>query len=99
LLKVFIVPTMALRQSKSQPIALASSIPVAATQPINPQNSPVCDQLFHDFDYCYQKLLLVKDEIVEESELKTLKELYSQLGNLLVLFSLQFYFDFADYAK
>jgi hypothetical protein len=82
---------MALRQSKSQPTASAFSIPVAATQPIDPQNSPACDQLFHDFDYCYQKLLLVKDEIVEELELKMLKELYSQLGNLLVLFSLQFF--------
>jgi hypothetical protein len=43
--------------------------------------------------------LLVKDEIVNESEPKTLKELYSQLGNLLVMFSLQFYVDFADYTE
>jgi hypothetical protein len=77
---------MAPRQSKSQPIASASSIPVAAIQPIDPKNFPACDHLFHDFDYCYQKLLSVKNEIVEESEPKTLKELYLQLGNLLVLF-------------
>jgi hypothetical protein len=87
---------MAPRQSKSQPTASASSIPVAAIQPINLKNSPACDQLFHNFDYCYQKLLTVKDEIVEESEPKMLKELYSQLGNLLVLFFLRFHLDFAD---
>jgi hypothetical protein len=79
---------MAPRQSKPQPTPSASSIPVAAIQPIDPKNSPACDHLFRDFDYCYQKLLSVKDEIVEESEPKTLKELYSQLGNLLVLFLL-----------
>jgi hypothetical protein len=95
--KAFIVSIMAPRQSK--PTALASSISVTATQPIDPQNSPACDQLFHDFDYCYQKLLTVKDEIVKESEPKMLKELYSQLGNLLVLLPLQFCFDFADYAE
>jgi hypothetical protein len=87
---------MAPRQSKSQPTASASFIPVAAIQPIDPKNSPACDQLFHDFDYCYQKLLTVKDEIVEESEPKMLKELYLQLGNLLVLFLFRFRLDFAD---
>jgi hypothetical protein len=87
---------MAPRQSKSQPTASASSIPVAAIQPINSKNSPTCDQLFCDFDYCYQKLLTVKDKIVKESEPKMLKELYSQLRNLLVLFLLRFRLDFAD---
>jgi hypothetical protein len=87
---------MAPRQSKSQPTASASSIPVAAIQPIDPKNFPACDQLFCDFDYCYQKLLVVKDKIVEESEPKMLKELYSQLGNLLVLFLLRSLLDFAD---
>jgi hypothetical protein len=79
---------MAPRESKSQPTAFASSISVTAIQPIDPKNSPACDQLFRNFDYCYQKLLTVKDKIVEESEPKTLKELYSQLRNLLILFLL-----------
>jgi hypothetical protein len=87
---------MAPRQSKSQPTASAFSILVSAIQPINPKNIPACDQLFRDFDYCYQKLLTVKDEIVKESEPKTLKELYSQLRNLLVLFFLRLHLDFAD---
>jgi hypothetical protein len=87
---------MAPRQSKSQPTASASSIPVAAIQPINPEKLPACDQLFRNFDYCYQKLLTVKNEIVKESEPKMLKELYSQLGNLLVLFLLRLCLDFAD---
>jgi hypothetical protein len=77
---------MALRQSKSQPSASASPVPVASTASIDPKNFPACNQLFCNFDYCYQKLLSVK--IVDESELKMLKELYSQLRNPLVMFSL-----------
>jgi hypothetical protein len=80
---------MAPRQSKSQPATSSSSVLVAATQQVDPQNSLACDQLFHNFNYCYQKLLVIKDKIVEESESKALKDLYSQLGNLLVLFLLR----------
>jgi hypothetical protein len=79
---------MALRQSKSQPTASASSVPVAATQLVDPQNFSACDQLFRDFNYYYQKLLVIKNEIVKESESKMLKELYLQLSNLLVLLPL-----------
>jgi hypothetical protein len=86
---------MAPRQSKSQPATSSSSVLVAAAQQVGPQNSLVCDQLFCDFHYCYQKLLAIKDEIVRESESKALKDLYSQLGNLLVLFLICT--DFADY--
>jgi hypothetical protein len=90
---------MAPRQSKSQPSTSASSVPVATTVPVDPRNSPACNQSFHNFDYCYQKLLSVKDEIVNGSKPKTLKELCLQLKNLLVMFALQIYVDFADYTK
>ena len=66
--------------------ASSSSAAAAATSSIlvTPERTAESDKLFRDFVFVHDKLLGLKDEIVTETDGKSLKELYGQLGNSLV---------------
>jgi hypothetical protein len=54
------------------------------------------NRLIADFDDIYNKLLGVKNDILAETDSKTLRELYGSLGNLLVSFHDLTFAEFVD---
>ena len=72
--------TLTAKASSSSATAPVPTAPVL----VAPSLTAESNKLFLDFVYCHDKLLALKDEVLTETDSKSLRELYGQLGNALV---------------